>query len=192
MTLRSLSPFPRLEAALAGRVAQTVDDPGRSLAAVAVALVTNPDGLLLIRRADREGDRWSGQMAFPGGRWSPGDSDLSVTARRETSEEVGVDLSDAPLLGTLDDIAPRTASLPPIIVRPYVFYLPSRQPLQLNHEVAGALYASLNDLRAPGVYRPFEFSTQGTKMVLPGYHLPEGVIWGMTERILTPLLELMG
>ncbi|MEO8449867.1 MAG: CoA pyrophosphatase [Gemmatimonadota bacterium] len=187
-----MSPFPELEAALAQRLAQTVDEPGRSPAAVAVVLVTDPDAVLLIRRAEREDDRWSGHMAFPGGRWSPSDPDLVATARRETLEEVGVDLSDAQLLGALDDITPRTPSLPPVSVRPFVFYLAQRQPLALNHEVAGALYAPLLYLREPGVYRPFEYTTADRKVFLPGYHLSEGLVWGMTERILTPLLGLIG
>jgi 8-oxo-dGTP pyrophosphatase MutT (NUDIX family) len=154
-------------------------------------LVEEPEAVLLIRRADRVDDRWSGQMAFPGGRWSEGDADLLETARRETIEEVGLDLRDAPVLGVLDDIAPRTPVLPPLIVRPFVFRLGRPRPLVPNHEVAGALWAELERLAAPGVYRPFEYDFQGARLVLPGYHLAEGIVWGMTERILTPLLALL-
>lgn len=168
-----------------------VSDPARARAAVAVVLVDRPDGVLLIRRAERPGDRWSGQMAFPGGRWSAGDPDLLTTARRETLEEVGVDLAGAELLGTLDDIAPRTTLLPPIIVRPFVFRVPDRAPLSPNHEVAGAYWTDLARLEKPGVYGPFWYDAGGTRLELPAYHLPEGTVWGMTERILTPLLELV-
>lgn len=187
----ALSSLDRLAAALADRRARAVVDPARQLAAVAIVLVERPDSILLIRRAEREGDRWSGQMAFPGGRWSLDDPDLLATARRETREEVGVDLAGAAVLGTLDDVAPRTPVLPPIIVRPYVFRLPRRQPLAPNPEVAGARWVELDQLRRPGVYRPFEYESQGTRLLLPGYHLGEGVVWGMTERILTPLLGLL-
>ena len=34
--------------------------------------------------------------------------------------------------------------------------------------------------------------TAEVRMRFPGYHLAEGVVWGMTERILTPVLELLG
>ncbi len=181
---------PRIAAALATRVPTSVEDPTRKLAAVAVILVPDPDAVLLIRRAEREGDRWSGQMAFPGGRWSPEDPDLLATAERETHEEVAVDLSRATLLGRFDDSAPRTPAVPPVIVRPFVFLLESRQRLVPNHEVAGAQWTPLDQLFEPGVYRPFEFEVSGTRMLLPGYHLEQGVVWGMTERILTPLLWL--
>lgn len=187
----ALSDLDRLAAHLAGREPRAVVDPGRQLAAVAVVLAEGPEGILLIRRAEREGDRWSGQMAFPGGRWSEEDPDLLATARRETREEVGLDLAGAQVLGALDDVAPRTPVLPPIIVRPFVFRLPARQPLHPNDEVAGASWVDLDLLRQPGVFRPFAYEIQGSRVLLPGYHLDAGVVWGMTERILTPLLGLL-
>lgn len=186
-----MSRIERLTSALAGRAPHTVEDPERKLAAVAVILVPEPDAILLIRRAEREGDRWSGQMAFPGGRWSAEDPDLITTAKRETSEEVGVDLAAARLIGRLDDSAPRSNLLPPIIVTPYVFVLDSRRQLSPNHEVAGAFWTPIDRLVDPAIYRSFEFEARGTRMRLPGYHLDEGVVWGMTERILTPLLRIM-
>lgn len=176
---------------LPARQPRTVEDPGRKLASVAVILVPDPDAVLLIRRATRDGDRWSGQMAFPGGRWQPEDPDLLTTARRETIEETGVDLATARLLGQLDDSAPRTPHLPPVIVRPFVFALDRRQLIVPNHEVAEAAWVPLDDLAIPGVYRNFEFERPDVRMLLPGYHLPIGTVWGMTERILTPLLQLM-
>ena len=94
-------------------------------AAVAVLLHDGTEGLeaLFIHRAERAGDTWSGQIAFPGGRREPSDSDLRVTAIRETHEEIGVDLASAEPLGVLDDMYPRTPVLPPVVVRPFVFGL---------------------------------------------------------------------
>ncbi len=147
--------------------------------------------MLLIRRTDREGDRWSGHLAFPGGRWSPGDAGLVDTARRETWEEVGLELSSGALIGSLDDLAPRTSVLPPILVRPFVFTHPSRAPLVLNREVAEAWWLPLEVLLLPGMFRPVEFQRYGTLVRTMGYHLKEGILWGMSERILTPLLSML-
>lgn len=160
---------------------------------MAVILTPEPpsDSLLLIQRAEREGDRWSGHLALPGGRWSPGDSDLAATARRETLEEVGVDLADAALLGVLDDLAPRTPVLPPIIVRPYVYLLPERRDLVPNPEVSAAWWLALETFERPGTYRPTEYRRYGTLVRTSGYHLDVGILWGLTERILTSLLQLL-
>lgn len=186
-----MSRLDRLARRLETRPRLVVEDPHRKEAAVAIVAAPGPDALLLIRRAEREGDRWSGQMAFPGGRRQPDDPDLIATAKRETLEEVGLDLSDASLIGILDDVAPRTPTLPPVIVRPFVFRLPERRGLVPNHEVAAAFWADVDQLAAAEVYRPFEYRLSGSPLLFPGYHLPEGVVWGMTERILTPLLRLL-
>jgi len=157
-----------------------------------VVFAPDPDSLLLIQRAEREGDRWSGQLAFPGGRWHPEDADLAATAKRETFEEVGLDLAGVPLLGVLDDLAPRTPVLPPIIVRPFVFMLPKPQPPIPNPEVAAAWWIPLEVFSRPGIYGPTEYRRYGTLVRTAGYQLEVGLLWGMSERILTPLLELFG
>ncbi|KAL9001915.1 MAG: hypothetical protein Q9188_005130 [Gyalolechia gomerana] len=49
--------------------------------------------VLFIKRAAREGDRWTSHIAFPGGRRDPEDEDDVATSVRETKEEIGLDLN---------------------------------------------------------------------------------------------------
>jgi 8-oxo-dGTP pyrophosphatase MutT (NUDIX family) len=158
---------------------------------VAVILAPGPDSVLLIRRAEREGDPWSGHVGLPGGHQDPSDADLCVTAMRETVEEVGCTLSRDNLLGALDDVWPRTPGRRLIVVRPFVFWVPKRPPLHPNGEVADAFWVSLGELRDPSIYRDTPLSVRGEERLFPAYHLgPRDLVWGLTERILTPLLEL--
>jgi len=80
--------------------------PGEAHASVAIVFREGPESIevLLIERAEREGDPWSGHMAFPGGRLEDHDDSSRSTARRETFEEVGIELASAEYLGRLDDI----------------------------------------------------------------------------------------
>ena len=158
---------------------------------MALVLAPHPDSILLIRRAERDGDVWSGHLAFPGGRASPSDPDLGFTAVRETMEEVGVTLEPSSRLGQLDDLAPSSPVLPPILVRPFVFAIPEQVTLSPNREVAAAFWLPLSEFTRPEVLRPTEHRRHGTLVRMAGYHLQEGVVWGMTERILTPFLELV-
>ena len=66
-------------------------------AAVALALAGTGDNLqlCLIRRVEHPSDPWSGHMALPGGRASPGDRSARAVAEREAREEVSLDLGDA-------------------------------------------------------------------------------------------------
>jgi 8-oxo-dGTP pyrophosphatase MutT (NUDIX family) len=167
-----------------------VDERGDPLlwAAVAVILSPDPDALLLIRRAEREGDPWSGHMALPGGRQDPTDADLFATAVRETAEEVGLVLGRADLFGSLDDVVPRSSVLPPIAVRPYVFALDHRPPLSPNPEVAAARWVPLDLLLHPETYNSVRLDIQGEPREFPAYRLEDSIVWGMTERIVTSLL----
>jgi 8-oxo-dGTP pyrophosphatase MutT (NUDIX family) len=177
---------------LAGRLGAALsvvpDEPGLLWASVALVLVPDPDSVLVIRRAHREGDPWSGHMALPGGRREPGDEDLITTAIRETGEEVGIDLPRGALLGVLEDVVPRTRVLPPIAVRPHVFRLAATPALDLNAEVAAATWLALDDLGRQ--WRPeVVIEVAGVPRTTPAFVTREGVIWGMTERILRDLLD---
>ena len=176
--------------------AQPAHAPGARPAAVALVLIEGREGLeaLFIHRAERTGDPWSGQVALPGGRHEPSDPDLLATAIRETLEETGVDLSHAERLGTLDDLHPRTPTLPPVVVRPFVFALvsPPPPPLVPSAEVQRAFWLPLARLLAPGVRREATLTVRGVERTFPAYLIGDEMIWGMTERIVTPFLELVG
>ena len=80
---------------LRDHVPATVEDPDLAQAAVALVVAPDPSAILFIRRATRDGDPWSGQMALPGGKSDLADADLRATAIRETSEEVAISLESA-------------------------------------------------------------------------------------------------
>lgn len=164
-------------------------DPTLLWAAVAIVLVPNPDALLLIRRAERAGDPWSGHMALPGGRREPQDPDLLATSIRETAEEVGVELKPEELAGSLDDVVPRTPVLPPVAVRPFVFLLNSRPALTPNAEVTSASWVPLTHMLRPDTHHLVRLDVAGQSRMVQAYELKDGMVWGMTERIISQLLN---
>jgi 8-oxo-dGTP pyrophosphatase MutT (NUDIX family) len=169
-------------------------ETGMIAAAVAVMLHDGDEGLeaLFIHRAVRAGDTWSGQIAFPGGRREPTDPDLLTTATRETLEEIGVDLSAAERLGVLDDLYPRTPVLPPVRVRPFVFSLTAQPRIVPSPEVQAAFWVPFRALQAPGVRGTIAVDHPGIpRQVLLAYTIGKHTIWGMSERILTPLISLV-
>lgn len=181
--------FARLRERLAKHQPSDDDDPSLIWAAVAIVLVPDPDAILLIRRAERTGDPWSGHMALPGGRREAGDTDLLTTAVRETAEEVGIRLSRQDLAGSLDDVVPRTPVLPPIAVRPYVFALGGRPAMTLNAEVASANWVPVDHFLRADTHHPVRLEVAGQSRQVQAYQLEDGMVWGMTERILTGLLQ---
>jgi 8-oxo-dGTP pyrophosphatase MutT (NUDIX family) len=158
---------------------------------VAIILVPDPDAILLIRRAERTGDPWSGHMALPGGRRETEDPDLLATAMRETFEEVGLRLRAEDLAGNLDDVVPRTPVLPPIAVRPFVFILSTRPAITLNAEVASAQWVTLDHFLRADTHHPVRLEVAGQSRQVQAYQLEDGIVWGMTERILTSFVSVL-
>ncbi|MGH7695815.1 MAG: NUDIX hydrolase [Gemmatimonadaceae bacterium] len=174
-------------------LASTDGQPRR--AAVALVFRAPEEGdaeLLVIRRAEREGDPWSGQMGLPGGGVDPNDESLEETALRETLEETGVDVrSDGRVLGALDDNRPRTPLLPANIVTPYVAVVRPDVVLTLNAEVADALWIPLRVLRDTSSQRDSVVHIRGEDRKEPSFVVGPTVVWGMTNRILRSLLALL-
>ena len=198
--LLELPDVRRLRAALAARPGIRIDasDGLRRLAAIALVLrpgmgqgeAADPE-LLMIKRAEAEGDPWSGHVACPGGRMEPGDHDLEQTAVRETWEETGVDLArDGQVLGALDDISPRTPTLPPIIVRPYVAVVKPELEIVQSSEVAEAFWVPLAALRERAAWGTAMVTVRGAgeRQVAAFRHGPY-TVWGLTERVLRQFLS---
>ncbi|GMV12635.1 MAG: hypothetical protein AMXMBFR56_08590 [Polyangiaceae bacterium] len=162
-------------------------------AAVAAVLRAGPTGaeVLLIRRAEHERDPWSGHMAFPGGRFDPEDAHLLATARRETLEEVGLDLErSAELLGALEPLpAVARGRRVGLTIAPFVFELLGSVELRPNHEVVEALWAPLSGLARGEGRAKVDYVLDGQKLELPAWDVEGRVVWGLTYRMLDSLLE---
>jgi 8-oxo-dGTP pyrophosphatase MutT (NUDIX family) len=151
--------------------------------------------LLFIRRAERAGDPWSGHMAFPGGRVDPGDQGALAAARRETREEVGLDLDAVgELFAELSHQPAMAHGRPlPMVVVPFAFGLSTgAEPIPDAREVQEALWVPLDFLAAPENRGVLERPVAGLPMRLPCYRYEGRVIWGLTLKMLDELLAVLG
>jgi 8-oxo-dGTP pyrophosphatase MutT (NUDIX family) len=168
-------------------------DPTSRHAAVALIMRRDENDdieLLMIRRAAFPSDPWSGHIALPGGRHEPGDNSLEETAIRETREETAIDLSrSARLLGTLDEIHPRTPLLPPLIIRPHVFVVSSNVTITPSQEVAEAFWVPLPLLADPSATGEVTFTDRGVERTERSFRVGDRVVWGLTERVLRQFLR---
>jgi 8-oxo-dGTP pyrophosphatase MutT (NUDIX family) len=187
---RTMSGSPSRERLRRVVAASPADAPlsGARRAAIAVILVELGMcfDVLLIERATREGDPWSGHMALPGGHADPGDPDLGTTAERETLEEVGLDLRQlGERLGCLSDCAPVRAV--PIAVRPFVYLLEARPALRLSSEVKQALWVPIAPLLAGEKRTSYSLVRGEHSLKFPAWDIAGHVVWGLTYRVLDEL-----
>lgn len=166
----------------------------RLRAAVSLVLSAGPRDLrlLMIRRAETLGDRWSGQIAFPGGRVDPSDSGERAAAEREAMEELSLDLQSARRLGRLDDLGGNVES---VRVSAFVYGFDSEPPLRPNHEVQQAFWLELGAIEDPARHVEGRFHYAGEELELPALRVPEGggpVLWGLSYRFLELFMETIG
>jgi ADP-ribose pyrophosphatase YjhB (NUDIX family) len=193
---------PRIDeirSALAGyQPALAKREPERH-ASVALVLRDGPGRgaeILFIERAEKEGDPWSGHMAFPGGRVDlPGES-AEQAAVRETLEEVGLSLASGERLARLDDLEGRHAGRAQgMVISAFVYHLerPGALVMQTS-EVREAFWVPVRELVEPTrlVRRAFHgtgsFEFPGIVVGEPDRH----VVWGLTYRFLEVFFRALG
>jgi 8-oxo-dGTP pyrophosphatase MutT (NUDIX family) len=130
-------------------------------------------------------------MGLPGGHRHEQDREDSDTARRETLEELGVDLAlIAELIGSLDDIQASAHGQPlDLVISCFVFLVGASPSLVPNDEVAETLWVSLKSLQNGELSSSHEVNFQGQTRHLPCWRVDGRVIWGLTYRIVSNLLQ---
>jgi 8-oxo-dGTP pyrophosphatase MutT (NUDIX family) len=168
----------------------------RDHAAVTLALAGAGGGLQLcfIRRVEKQDDPWSGHMAFPGGRASPGDASARAVAEREAQEEVGLDLRDGRLLGELSELPVRLGGVDTsMVLSSFVYYLgPAPPALTPNVEVAEAYWVPLAHLWDQRNAAQLTLVRNSASLVFQAIRFGEHLIWGLTLRVLTLFSDVLG
>lgn len=163
-------------------------------AAVAMTLAPGDHDLnvLLIRRAEHDGDPWSGHMAFPGGHQDPTDATLADTAIRETHEEVGIDLaSHGRLVSRLDDVQARARGVDlDMVVTPFLFSLDRPRETTIDRtEVADAVWIPLQVFRDERFHGTTPISRGDFRADFPAFLYEGNTVWGMTYRMIRDFLR---
>ena len=148
--------------------------------------------VLMIRRAERPGDPWSGQMAFPGGRRERVDANGFATAVRETDEEVGLVLAPDECVGRLSEVNARSRVRGlGMAVTPFVFRLRRAVTPTPNHEVAEVVWVPLEFLLDTDNRETMVWERQPVALTLPCYFYAGRRIWGLSLGMLDELMDLV-
>ena len=157
-----------------------------TMAGVAITLTGPSLKTLMIKRAEREGDPWSGQVAFPGGRRERQDRSLLETATRETKEEVGIDLRrSAAYLGHLEAFRTHTGTM---LVVPCVFLMKRDERVEPNDEVSSYRWIPIEVFLSEKSRSTYTLKRGGEEVKVPAYLYQGYVIWGLSYRMISALL----
>jgi 8-oxo-dGTP pyrophosphatase MutT (NUDIX family) len=186
----------KMKASLLANPGKTVPANSKDsvLPKAAVAVILHPENksgellVLFVKRRTREGDPWSGHMAFPGGRYSETDRNLLGTVIREVREEIGVDLRELASLGGLDEVI---AGGLPIRVTPYVLLSKDELEIKIDEkEIENCIWIPLSFFQDRKNIQLYKINRLGQTLEVQSYKfLGNQVIWGITFRIIEDFLR---
>jgi 8-oxo-dGTP pyrophosphatase MutT (NUDIX family) len=142
--------------------------------------------LVIVRRVD--GGPHGGELAFPGGKYSPGDRTLRDTALRETHEEIGLNPDAVEILERLDTMDTMTTRF---VITPFLARIVRpREWTRSESEIAEILEVPLKHFADPAIHdeEMRSFDELPAPIRIPFYRIADRELWGATYRILHPLL----
>lgn len=147
--------------------------------------------IVLVRRS--EVGIHGGQLAFPGGKYAPGDQSMLDTALREAREEIGISCKKRDVLASLPVVETMTSGF---LIYPFLAHVV--RPAEWckdEREISEILEVELLEFIQPGVHdeemREFPLWTEPRRT--PFYWVGGYKLWGATYRILHPLIpRLLG
>ena len=150
--------------------------------------------ILMIQRAVREGDPWSGHMGFPGGRKDASDVTDVACAKRETREEISFDLdTHGELVCQLSDVNTGwRADRPEMLVAPFIFRVDDTPSFELNHEVDDTVWVPLNFLLDDANRGRHQWDWRGEVLESDAFTYDGRLIWGLSLMMIDELLEIIG
>jgi len=185
-----------LEERLKSKLNRVEDSPAGSdhndaAVLILIRLIDGEPYALFEKRVESERDRWSAQVAFPGGRFEKDDVYLVRTACREFKEETGLDAcSKWKLLGFLPFVRP--GNVPEVRVFPFVCLAKGGS----DEDFIFGKSEEVNELFWLPLYRLsheyVEIVINDRKVATRALVYGERVVWGMTQRIVEMLLDSLG
>ncbi|ARU56262.1 NUDIX hydrolase [Oleiphilus messinensis] len=160
-------------------------------AAVAILKTKSfPNQILVVQRATRSGDPWSGDAAFPGGKSDPLDRSLEATAKRELMEETSISLNMDASYKLNRKITRVHHALKPMFITPFVFEVETPITTHLNSELSNAQWIPIQTLRTQQFKSSYRWRTPYGSINVPCYRFNGIVIWGLTYSIIQNFLQV--
>ena len=142
--------------------------------------------LLTQRSADLK--HHAGQVSFPGGRMETADSDILVTALRETREEIGIAEEYVSIIGYLETMPTVTG----YAVSPVVGLIDGNVEMTIDRtEVEYAFEVPLEFLLDAGNRRIVPREWQGLSFSMVEFHYEDQRIWGATAQMLLRFINIV-
>lgn len=161
-----------------------LDDGSLVPAAVLIAITDRTEPGVLLTQRTTTLRRHAGQVAFPGGRLDPADTDAIAAALREAEEEIGLPRAVAQVVGT----GTRYHTFTGYTITPVLAVVPPDLPLVPQEtEVAAIFEVPLARLLDPAAFTEHHVTMNGRERSYFELVWADRRIWGVTAAIIVNL-----
>ncbi|MGB9125034.1 MAG: CoA pyrophosphatase [Nitrosotalea sp.] len=172
-----------LKQMLTNSIMPNVSDNAKSKLAAVMIIIFGNEPMLLMTERPKTMNYHAGEISFPGGMWKEADGDLLGTAIRETSEELGIEISRSLVIGQLKTVTTLNSGF---TITPFITILDELPSIIPNSEIASVLRIPLFSL----LQTIEDDKDPSHKSILEMYTFKfnNHLIWGASARMLKQIL----
>ena len=168
-----------IKSTLTNSIHPTIESPGDYRLASVLVVIYGNEPVVVMTEKPKNMKFHAGEISFPGGKLDSNDSDLLDTALRETSEEIGLNISREQVIGQLEPVVTLNSGF---LILPFVSILNEIPTLSPNREVEKIFYMPLDSLLNTMAHDPDPSHNIIQEMFTFEYQ--NKIVWGASARIL--------
>ena len=168
-----------LKSKLSSPIDPILENTGKFRLASVLAVIYGKEPFVVMTEKPKHMKFHAGEISFPGGKLDVNDSDLLETALRETSEEIGLEISQDQVVGQLEPVVTLNSGF---LILPFVSVVDEISSLVANSEVEKIFHIPLESFLRTAARDPDPSHNIIQEMYTFEYQ--NQIVWGASARIL--------
>ena len=175
-----------LKPILSSPINTVIQTEGRYRLASVLVVIYGKEPIVIMTEKPKHMKFHAGEISFPGGKLDDDDSDLLQTALRETSEEIGLEITEEQVTGQLEPVVTLNSGF---LILPFVSVIDEIPTLVANSEVEKIFHIKLEPFLKTMADDPNPSHNIIQEMYTFEYQ--NQIVWGASARILRQIQNLL-
>ena len=175
-----------LKSTLSSPINPMIKNDGRYQLASVLVVIYGREPIVIMTEKTKHMKFHAGEISFPGGKLDVNDSDLLQTALRETSEEIGLEITKEQVTGQLEPVVTLNSGF---LILPFVSVIDEIPTLVANSEVEKIFYIKLEPF-----LKTMANDTNPSHNIIQEmytFQYQNQIVWGASARILRQIHNLL-